>query len=81
MDFTLQPDDAKWVQDTLNRAFEEMRQTTPNGRVFAETESPGGCRKAMETLTLSGEAESMGLMQIRTRRPEATDAVMASIIS
>ena len=37
MDFTLQPDDAKWVQDTLNRAFEEMRQTTPNGRVFAET--------------------------------------------
>ncbi|KAH8119730.1 THO complex subunit 1 transcription elongation factor-domain-containing protein [Phellopilus nigrolimitatus] len=37
MDFTLQPDDTKWAQDTIARVYEELRQTTPNGRAFAET--------------------------------------------
>ncbi|KAM6498573.1 THO complex subunit 1 transcription elongation factor domain containing protein [Amanita muscaria] len=37
MDFTLEPADAQWVQDTINKATEELRQTTPNGRAFAET--------------------------------------------
>ncbi|THH10391.1 hypothetical protein EW145_g1367 [Phellinidium pouzarii] len=37
MDFTLQPDDAKWVQDTISRVYEEIRQTAPNGRAFVET--------------------------------------------
>lgn len=37
MDFTLEIDDAKWVQETIAKAYEELRQTTPNGRAFAET--------------------------------------------
>ncbi|CAL1694925.1 unnamed protein product [Somion occarium] len=37
IDFTLEPDDAQWVEDTIKRASEELRQTTPNGRLFAET--------------------------------------------
>jgi THO complex subunit 1 transcription elongation factor len=37
MDFTLETDEAQWVQDTVNKAMEELRQTTPNGRTFAET--------------------------------------------
>lgn len=37
MDFTLEPPDAQWAQETLNKAIEELRQTTPNGRAFAET--------------------------------------------
>ncbi|KAJ3575241.1 hypothetical protein NP233_g1220 [Leucocoprinus birnbaumii] len=37
MDFTLEPDDAQWVQETLNKSLEELKQTTPNGRAFAET--------------------------------------------
>ncbi|OCB88986.1 hypothetical protein A7U60_g3793 [Sanghuangporus baumii] len=37
MDFTLQPDDAKWVQETMIRVFDEIKQTTPNARAFAET--------------------------------------------
>lgn len=37
MDFTLEPEDAQWVQETLNKAMEELKQTTPNGRAFAET--------------------------------------------
>ena len=37
MDFTLQPDDAKWVQETITKVFDEMKQTTPNARAFAET--------------------------------------------
>ncbi|KAG6878953.1 hypothetical protein C0992_006308 [Termitomyces sp. T32_za158] len=36
MDFTLEPADAQWVQETITRAMEELRQTTPNGRVFSE---------------------------------------------
>lgn len=37
VDFTLEePDDAQWVQETLNKAMEELKQTTPNGRAFAE---------------------------------------------
>ncbi|KAF8628277.1 hypothetical protein AX15_004041 [Amanita polypyramis BW_CC] len=39
MDFTLEPADVQWVQDTLNKATEELRQTTPNGRTFADTVS------------------------------------------
>lgn len=37
MDFTLETAEAQWVQDTINKAMEELRQTTPNGRAFAET--------------------------------------------
>jgi hypothetical protein len=37
MDFTLDADGELWVRDTINRAMEELRQTTPNGRIFAET--------------------------------------------
>lgn len=37
MDFTLEPEDAQWVQETLSKAMEELKQTTPNGRAFAET--------------------------------------------
>lgn len=37
MDFTLETAEAQWVQDTINKSMEELRQTTPNGRVFAET--------------------------------------------
>lgn len=37
MDFTLEPADAKWVQETMTKVTEELRQTTPNGRAFAET--------------------------------------------
>lgn len=37
MDFTLEGADAQWVQETLNKAMEELRQTMPNGRAFAET--------------------------------------------
>lgn len=37
MDFTLEPEDANWVQENLNKAMEELKQTTPNGRAFAET--------------------------------------------
>ncbi|GLB43609.1 putative polysaccharide biosynthesis protein [Lyophyllum shimeji] len=39
MDFTLEPADAQWVQETINKAMEELRQTTPNGRAFAESVS------------------------------------------
>ncbi len=37
MDFTLEQDDAKWVHEMIVKAYEELRQTTPNGRAFAET--------------------------------------------
>ncbi|TFY63371.1 hypothetical protein EVJ58_g3295 [Rhodofomes roseus] len=37
MDFTLDATDAQWVQETVTKATEELRQTTPNGRSFAET--------------------------------------------
>lgn len=39
IDFTLDGTDAQWVQDTIQKANEELRQTTPNGRAFAETVS------------------------------------------
>ncbi|KAG6849396.1 hypothetical protein H0H93_008842, partial [Arthromyces matolae] len=39
MDFTLEPTDAQWIQETINRAMEELRQTTPNGRAFSEAVS------------------------------------------
>lgn len=37
MDFTLEAEDTQWVQDTLSKSMEELKQTTPNGRAFAET--------------------------------------------
>lgn len=37
MDFTLGADDEKWVHETIQKTSEELRQTTPNGRAFAET--------------------------------------------
>ncbi|KAG2022699.1 UDP-glucose epimerase [Coprinopsis cinerea AmutBmut pab1-1] len=37
MDFTLEPDDARWVQEYINKVTEELRQTTPNGRQFSDT--------------------------------------------
>ncbi|KAI0756087.1 THO complex subunit 1 transcription elongation factor-domain-containing protein [Daedaleopsis nitida] len=37
MDFTLEASDAQWVQETITRATEELRQTAPNGRAFSET--------------------------------------------
>ncbi|RDX44303.1 UDP-glucose 4-epimerase [Lentinus brumalis] len=37
IDFTLDAEDAQWVQETITRATEELRQTAPNGRAFAET--------------------------------------------
>lgn len=37
MDFTLSPDEEKWVHETIQKTSEELRQTTPNGRIFAET--------------------------------------------
>ncbi|PIL31082.1 hypothetical protein GSI_05778 [Ganoderma sinense ZZ0214-1] len=37
IDFTLEPDDMQWVQETITRTTEELRQTAPNGRAFSET--------------------------------------------
>lgn len=37
MDFTLEDSDAQWVQETSTKVVEELRQTTPNGRTFADT--------------------------------------------
>jgi DNA-binding protein YbaB len=37
IDFTLEAEEAQWVQDTLSKAMEELKQTTPNGRAFADT--------------------------------------------
>jgi aldose 1-epimerase len=39
MEFTLEPADAQWAQETVNKAMDELRQTVPNGRAFAETVS------------------------------------------
>ncbi|KAH0591368.1 hypothetical protein H2248_001446 [Termitomyces sp. 'cryptogamus'] len=36
MDFTLESADTQWVQETITRAMEELRQTTPNGRAFSD---------------------------------------------
>jgi THO complex subunit 1 transcription elongation factor len=35
-DFTLEPQDAQWVQETQVKCIEELKQTAPNGRGFAE---------------------------------------------
>ena len=37
IDFTLQAADAQWVQEMITRPTEELRQTAPNGRAFAQT--------------------------------------------
>ncbi|CCL98899.1 uncharacterized protein FIBRA_00906 [Fibroporia radiculosa] len=37
IDFTLEAEDAQWVQDIVAKATEELRQTAPSGRAFAET--------------------------------------------
>ncbi|KAG5652065.1 hypothetical protein H0H81_006420 [Sphagnurus paluster] len=39
MDFTLEGGDAQWVQETISKVMEELRQTAPNGRAFAEAVS------------------------------------------
>lgn len=39
MEFTLDSADVPWVQETIQKTSEELRQTTPNGRVFAEAVS------------------------------------------
>lgn len=39
MDFTLEPSEAQWAQESTVKVFEELKQTTPNGRQFAETVS------------------------------------------
>ncbi|KAI9459644.1 THO complex subunit 1 transcription elongation factor-domain-containing protein [Lactarius psammicola] len=36
MEFTLEGDAVQWVSDTIGRALEELRQTAPAGRVFAD---------------------------------------------
>ncbi|KAH9884633.1 UDP-glucose 4-epimerase [Cubamyces lactineus] len=35
--FTLEPADAQWVQETITRAMGELRQTAPSGGAFADT--------------------------------------------
>lgn len=37
LDFTLKPEDVTWIQETISKTYEEMRQTAPNGRAFADT--------------------------------------------
>ncbi|KIJ66457.1 hypothetical protein HYDPIDRAFT_86611 [Hydnomerulius pinastri MD-312] len=37
MDFTLEPAEAQWVQDTIVKASAELRSTAPNGPIFADT--------------------------------------------
>ena len=37
MEFTLDDDGVQWVQETVARATEELRQTAPAGRAFADT--------------------------------------------
>ncbi|KAJ7204388.1 THO complex subunit 1 transcription elongation factor-domain-containing protein [Mycena pura] len=39
MDFTLEPAQAEWVQETLAKVMDELKQTAPNGRAFADTVS------------------------------------------
>ncbi|KAJ7150385.1 THO complex subunit 1 transcription elongation factor-domain-containing protein [Mycena filopes] len=39
MDFTLEPAQAEWVQETYTKVMDELKQTAPNGRAFAETVS------------------------------------------
>ncbi|KAF8913231.1 THO complex subunit 1 transcription elongation factor-domain-containing protein [Gymnopilus junonius] len=37
MDFTLEDPEVQWVQETMTKVVEELKQTTPNGRIFADT--------------------------------------------
>lgn len=37
MDFTLEPADAQWVNDTISKASAELRSTAPHGPTFADT--------------------------------------------
>jgi len=37
IDFTLEDEEAQWVQEVVVKVMEELRQTTPNGRTFADT--------------------------------------------
>ncbi|KAJ6463746.1 THO complex subunit 1 transcription elongation factor-domain-containing protein [Mycena vulgaris] len=37
MDFTLEPAQGEWVQETFTKVVDELKQTAPNGRAFAET--------------------------------------------
>ncbi|CAA7268047.1 unnamed protein product [Cyclocybe aegerita] len=37
MEFTLEDSEAQWVQESTTKVVEELRQTTPNGRIFADT--------------------------------------------
>jgi hypothetical protein len=39
MDFTLEPAQAEWVQETYTKVMDELKQTAPNGRAFGETVS------------------------------------------
>ncbi|KAJ6575486.1 UDP-glucose 4-epimerase [Mycena capillaripes] len=39
MDFTLEPAQAEWVQETFTKVMDELKQTAPNGRAFADTVS------------------------------------------
>ena len=36
-EFTLEPTDAQWVQETQLKCMEELKQTAPNGRLFADS--------------------------------------------
>lgn len=37
IDFTLDPTDSQWVHEMAAKVAEELRQTSPNGRAFADT--------------------------------------------
>ncbi|KAK7063916.1 UDP-glucose 4-epimerase [Favolaschia claudopus] len=37
MDFTLEPAQAEWVQETYAKVIEEFKSTSPNGRAFTDT--------------------------------------------
>jgi hypothetical protein len=37
MDYTLSDSDALWVQETISKCLDELKQTTPSGRAFADT--------------------------------------------
>ncbi|KAJ7492268.1 THO complex subunit 1 transcription elongation factor-domain-containing protein [Mycena latifolia] len=39
MDFTLEPAQGEWVQETYSKVMDELKQTAPNGRAFADTVS------------------------------------------
>jgi len=39
VEFTLEPTDAQWVQETQLKCIEELKQTAPNGRLFADSVS------------------------------------------